>query len=156
VLESPGSLRLEAAVPEALAHTLHMGDLLSARIDSIAPPLWTTISELGASADPISRTVMVKLDVPNLPELRTGMFGRLSVTTGEDSVIVVPTNAVVQRGQMELVSVVAEGRAHLRIIRTGRSYGDTIEVLAGLEDGESVAITNAAALVDGQAIEVLL
>lgn len=155
VLESPGVLRLEAAVPEALAHVLHMGDVLTARIDSIASPLSVTVSELGASADPVSRTVLVKLDVPNLPQLRAGMFGRLSVHTGEAKVIVVPASAVVRRGQMELVYVAVDATARLRIIRTGRSHGDTVEVLAGLDDGEPVVADIDADLVDGQRLEVI-
>jgi membrane fusion protein, multidrug efflux system len=154
VLESPGALRLEAAVPEVIAQVLHRGDVLSARIDSIPQPLSATVSELSPSADPISRTVLVKLDLPNTEALRPGMFGRLSVQTGQERAVVVPTPAVVKRGQMELVFVVKEDKAQLRIVRTGRAHDGVTEVLAGLDGDEPVVVDNAALLVDGQPVEV--
>jgi membrane fusion protein, multidrug efflux system len=154
VLESPGALRLEAAVPEVIAQLLHRGDVLSARIDSIPQPLSATVSELSPSADPVSRTVLVKLDLPNTPALRPGMFGRLSVQTGQEHAVVVPTPAVVKRGQMELVFVVREDKAQLRIVRTGRTHDGATEILAGLDGSEPVVVDNAALLVDGQPLEV--
>lgn len=154
VLEKPGALRLEAAVPEVIAQLLHLGDVLSARLDSVALPLPATVSELSPSADPISRTVLVKLDLPDTPALRPGMFGRLTVQTGQERVVVVPAPAIVRRGQMELVFVVKDGKAQLRIVRTGREQQGAAEVLSGLDDRELVVVDNARALVDGQTVEV--
>ncbi len=154
VLESPGALRLEAAVPEAMASLVHMGDVLTAHIDAIATPLAATVSELGAAADPRSRTVLIKLDIPDLPNLRAGMFGRLAVPTGEERVIIVPTAAIVRRGQMETVFVVEGDSARLRLVRTGRTEGQTTEVRGGLDDGERIVIDDVTALTDGQTVEV--
>lgn len=154
VLESPGALRLEAAVPEAIAQQLHPGDVLSARIDSLPAPLSAKVSELSPSADPVSRTVLVKLDLPDTAGLRPGVFGRLSVQTGQERAVVVPTAAIVKRGQLELVFVTRDDTAQLRIVRTGRSRDGTTEVLSGLEDGEPVVVDNARLLVDRQPVEV--
>ena len=154
VLESPGALRLEASVPEAIAKLLHVGDVLSAHFESIANPVSATVSELSPSADPVSRTVLVKLDLPSVPELRSGVFGRLTVHTGEKRAVIVPTAAVVRRGQMELVFVVQDHKARLRIVRTGAEPDGTSQVLSGLEDGELVVVADPGLLVDGQPLEV--
>lgn len=154
VLESPGALRLEASVPEAIAKLLHIGDALSAHFDSIAEPVTATVSELSPSADPVSRTVLVKLDLPSVPELRSGVFGRVTVRTGEQRAVIIPSTALVRRGQMELVFVVRDDRAHLRIVRTGAEPDGTVKVLSGLDDGERVVVADAALLVDGQPLEV--
>ena len=154
VLESPGTLRLEASVPEAIAKLLHVGDTLSAHFESVEKPVAATVSELSPSADPVSRTVLVKLDLPNVPELRSGVFGRLTVPTGEVRAVIVPTEAVVRRGQMELVFVAQDDKARLRIVRTGAETGGTTQVLSGLEDGELVVVADPRLLLDGQLLEV--
>jgi RND family efflux transporter MFP subunit len=154
LLESPGALRLEASVPEVIAKLLHSGDVLSAQLDALSAPVTATVSELSPSADPVSRTVLVKLDLPNIPELRSGMFGRLTVNTGAKRAISVPSAAVLRRGQMELVFVVQDHKAQLRIVRTSPAPDGSTQVLSGLEDGELVVVANAALLADGQPLDV--
>lgn len=88
---------------------------------------------------------VVKLDLPSNPSLRPGQFGRVSVPLQETSVLFVPQSAVQQRGQLELVHVVKDGKAVLRLVKTGRHAGDQVEVLSGIEDGDQVVIQSAAA-----------
>jgi len=154
VLESPGALRLEASVPEIIASLLHAGDVLSVRLDSLPEPVSATLSELSPSADPISRTVLVKLDLPNLPGLRSGMFGRLTVPTGNERAVLVPSSAIVQRGQLELVFIVQDQKARLRIVRSGRANDGNTKILSGLRGGEVVVASQANLLVDGQPLEI--
>lgn len=154
VLESPGTLRLEAAVPEGIAHYLENGLSLQVRIDALQREMTARISELSPSADPVSRTLLVKLDLPNLPELRPGMFGRLVVRTGSEHVVTVPSSAIVKRGQMEGVFVVSQGKARLRLVRSGRSGDGRTEILAGLESDEPIVVSQVDQLVDAQPVEV--
>jgi RND family efflux transporter MFP subunit len=154
VLESPGALRLEAAVPEAIASYLKLGQAMLVRVDALQRDLPAVVSELSPSADPVSRTLLVKLDLPKEPELRPGMFGRLVVRTGEERVVSVPSGAIVQRGQMELVFVVDHQQARLRLVRSGRSRDGRTEILAGLDAGEAVVSSHAEQLVDAQPVEV--
>ncbi len=51
-----------------------------------------------------------------------------------------PAAAVVRRSELTAVYVVEDERLTLRQIRAGRRYGDRVEVLAGLSEGERVAI----------------
>ena len=96
----------------------------------------------------------MKLDLPGATGLRSGQFGRVSVPVGEASAIRVPASAVIQRGQMELVFVVANGHAQLRLIKTGSRIGDEIELVSGLNSGEQVVTEGVAALTDGQPVEM--
>ena len=73
---------------------------------------------------------------------------------GGTSALRIPASAVVLRGQMELVFVVSEGKARLRIVKTGERVGDAVEVVSGVEAGETLVIENASDLVDGQLLEV--
>jgi RND family efflux transporter MFP subunit len=155
VLESPGALRFEASVPETVAAAVQAGAVMQVHIDALRRGLSARVSELSPSADPASRTVSVKLDLPSIAGLRAGMFGRLSVPTGEERALVVPSAALVQRGQMEMLFVVERGRAHLRLVRSGRIHDGQTEVLAGLARGEPVIVAEAHHLSDADLVEVL-
>jgi len=153
-LEDSRTLRLEADVPEAVVGTLTLGDRLPVRIAAAPTALEGVISEIAPAADPGSRTFVVKLDLPATPSLRAGQFGRVSVPLGGTSALRVPASAVVVRGQMELVFVVSEGKARLRIVKTGKRIGDDVELVSGVEAGESLVVENASDLVDGQPLLV--
>ncbi len=154
VLESPGEMRLEAFVPEALVERVAMGAKLPVRVDALGREVDATVAELSPSADPSSRSVLVKLDLADDAALRSGMFGRLVVPTGEERALAVPRGAVVKRGQIETVYLAKGGRARMRIVRTGRERGDAIEIIAGLSPGEPIVVSHPERLVDGQPVRV--
>jgi len=152
-LEDPSALRLEADVPEALIDQIKLGDHLQVRVQAAGPAAEGVVSEVSPAGDPSSRTSRVKVDLPRGAKLRSGQFGRLSVSVAEVSAIRVPTLAVVVRGQMELAFVVSNGRAQLRLVKTGKRLGDEVEIVSGLSVGESLVIEGATGLLDGQRVE---
>lgn len=153
-MEDPGVLRLEAEVPEALIGRFEPGARLPVSIVSAGRDLEGVVTEIAPTADPASRTFLVKLALPLMPGLRAGEFGRALVPVGETSVLRVPITAVVQRGQMELVFVVTNRQAQLRLVKTGKRVGNDVELVAGVNAGEQVVIENAAHLVDGQPVQI--
>ena len=152
-MEDARDLRLEADVPEAVISHLTLGDKLGVRVSGVTNELEGVVSEIAPSADPNSRTFLVKLDLPPTPGLRAGQFGRAAMPVGETSALRVQASAVVQRGQMELVFVVVNGHAQLRIVKTGKRIGDEVELVSGVDAGEKVVVDGAANLVDGQPVE---
>ena len=151
-IEDSADLRLETDVPEAVVDNVKIGDRLAVRIGSSEESLDGIVSEIAPAADPNSRTFLVKLDLPRAPGLRTGQFGRAIMPVGKTSALRVPVSAVVLRGQMELVFVADKSHAHLRLVKTGKRVGDELEVVSGLEAGESIVATGADKLTDGQAL----
>jgi hypothetical protein len=71
---------------------------------------------------------------------------------GEAAALRVPASAVVQRGQMELVFVVADQRAQLRLVKTGKRLGEEVELISGVSSGERIVVQGAATLFDGQPV----
>jgi hypothetical protein len=55
---------------------------------------------------------------------------------------------------MELVFVVVNGRAQLRLVKTGRHIGDEVELVSGVDAGEQVVVDSAGNLVDGQPLTI--
>jgi len=153
-IEDPSALQMEADVPEAIASHLHLDSRLGIRVDSADGELTGVVNEIAPVADPNSRTFRVKLDLPPTAGLMPGQFARLAVPIGEASAIRVPAAAVIQRGQMELVFVVVNGHAQLRIVTTGKHIGDEVELVSGVDAGEQVVVDGAGNLVDGEPLTI--
>jgi hypothetical protein len=98
-----------------------LGDKMKVMIASADGPLEAVVSEIAPVADAVSRTFQVKLDLPPAAGLRTGQFGRVSVPVAEVMLLLVPQSAVIKRGQMEMVFVVGDGKAALRLVKTGKT-----------------------------------
>lgn len=99
-------------------------------------------------ADPATHTFTVRLELPEVETgLKPGTTVKASFKLGETPRLLVPTSALVQRGEVQAVYVVDPGgKVELRQIRPGRRYGDRVEILAGLADGERIAAEPVAAL----------
>lgn len=151
-MESPAALRFEADVPEALADRITLHSALPVKLNSADAAVAGTVAEIAPVADSNSRTFLVKLDLPPTPGVRAGQFGRVRVPVGSSTTPLVPVSAVATNGQMEFVTVIADGRAHLRIVKTGRRDGGRTEIIAGLEAGEQIVVEGAAK--EGQRVEV--
>jgi len=91
-------------------------------------------------ADPAANTFRVRVELPEgSATLYPGMFVKVGFVVGETHRLLVPQYAVVRRSELSAVYVVKGDEVLLRQVRLGRHYGDNIEVLAGLSEGELVA-----------------
>jgi RND family efflux transporter MFP subunit len=151
-IEAPSSLRFEADLPEAILDRVKLGAKMKVKVASAPKPLEAMVSEIAPVADAVSRTFQVKLDLPSTVGLRTGQFGRVSVPVAETRLLLLPKDAVVKRGQMELIFVAKDEHATLRLVKTGKVLDGGVEILSGLEEGELVIISDVAKLMDGQPI----
>ena len=61
---------------------------------------------------------------------------------------------MVHRGQMEMVFVVSDNKAQLRLVKTGKRIGNEVELVSGVEAGEKIVVEGAAGLMDGQPLEI--
>jgi RND family efflux transporter MFP subunit len=152
-IEDPSRLQLEADVPEAIASSIKQDVRMTIRVGPSLGNLSGTVAEIAPIADPTSRTFRVKLELPASPGLMSGQFARLVVPVGENTSVRVPASTIVQRGQMEILFVVENQHARLHLVKTGRRVNDEIEILSGLDSGDSVVIENPKQLVDGQPLQ---
>ena len=143
-LYDPSALRLEADVRESLAASLAVGDSLDVHIDATGEQRRAAIEEIVPSADPGSRSFVVKLTLGEARGLYPGMYGRVAIPTGQVRELRIPAAAVMRVGQLEYVSVRTADVIERRFVRSGRSAADgTVEVLSGLDAGEQVVVPDA-------------
>ena len=150
-LRTGGALRLEAMVREGMMGRVHVGDELAVVVpalpETVAAPVDVVVEEIEPSADAATRTFLVKAALPALPGLYPGMFGRLLVPLDAREAVTVPEAAIRRVGQMETVRMRFEddddgagGGWRTVFITTGARLGDDVEVLSGLDGGETVAL----------------
>ncbi|MEK7832712.1 MAG: efflux RND transporter periplasmic adaptor subunit [Acidobacteriota bacterium] len=154
-VEDNSRYRLEAAVEESQIGKIKLKDRARVKIDAIGgEELDGSVAEILPAADPMSRSYIVKIDVPVQSQLRSGLYGTASFVRGGRQAIAIPTNAVTQRGQLTGVFVIDDsGIARLRLVKTGKTYGDRVEVLSGLNEGERIAVDGIAKLNDGNRVQ---
>ena len=158
-VEDAGGFRLEVSVDESRAQYVRGGSRVEVVVDGAAPggqALDTTgeVSEVARAMDADARAFLVKITLPELDSLRSGMFGRARLPGAERRIVSIPKGAVVRNGQLTSVFVVDKGRAQLRLVSLGEASSGVVEVLAGLSDGETVVVAPPPGLVDGQPVKV--
>jgi multidrug efflux pump subunit AcrA (membrane-fusion protein) len=93
------------------------------------------------TADAVTNTFRVRLELPDGQfGLYPGMFVKAAFPVGEADRLLVPAAAVFHRSEVTAVYVVSEDNVSLRQVRPGQKIGERIEILAGLEPGERVAL----------------
>jgi multidrug efflux system membrane fusion protein len=153
-IERQGAYRLEASVEESRLSAIRIGQPVSVTLDSVDHTFDARVSEIVPAVDAASRAYTVKIDLPVLPAIRSGVFGRASFQIGRRSPLTIPAGAVTERGQLQSVVVVDHGIARTRLITVGQKVKDRIEVLSGLSAGEKIIFPAPAGLSDGARVEV--
>lgn len=152
-IEGAGGYELKAEVDASLAPALRVGATLPVRVDGQARMLDARVRSVSPAGDPATHRFAVRADLPAVAGLQSGQFARLvlAAEAGEPR-LTLPDAALVRRGGLTGVYVLAEGRARLRWIAPGESANGRTEARAGLAAGERVAL-EPAGLSDGVRVE---
>ena len=153
-VERGGAYRLEAQVEESRLPYIRVGQEVEVELEALGRGIPARVSEIVPSVDAASRAFLVRINLSNVPNLRSGIFGRARFTTDSKLVTVLPAEAIVSRGQVKSVYVIDQGRARNRLVTLGEQREGTAEVLSGVTAGEQVVAPVPAGLVDGSPVEV--
>jgi multidrug efflux pump subunit AcrA (membrane-fusion protein) len=156
-VEDTRSFQLEVRLDESRAAAARVGDTVPLRLDLAAGvvPVIGTVAEVARLLTPGSHDFVVKIDVPQGQDLRSGMFGRAIFRGDSHRGVGVPASSITRRGQLAYVFVVdADGRARLRLVNASDAAGDVSEIRSGVIAGEQVVNTPPATLVDGNPVTV--
>ena len=132
-------LRVNVDVPQSMFHSVRTIGKGFAYIDGerIAAESLTFFPVADAAAN----TFRVRVNLPDgAATLYPGMFIKVGFVVGETKRLLIPAAAVVRRSELSAVYVTDKEKVSLRQVRLGRRYGESIEILAGLMDGEAVAL----------------
>jgi len=137
-VEQIGGYRLEVSAEESLGPMVRLGQRVDVAIESLDRKLEARVSEIVPAVDPSSRAFLVKIDLPPMKDLRSGLYGTARFITGSRQALTIPADLVRRNGQIESVMVAENGIARMRLITAGETQGARVEVLTGLRAGEMV------------------
>jgi len=116
-----------------------------------------TLARTAQSIDVASRTLLTEIDVDNPKgELLPGSYAEVHLKlAGEASTFKLPINAIIFRTEGVRVAVVgANGKVALLPVTLGRDYGNSLEVVSGLDGSERIIVNAADSIEAGQAVRI--
>ncbi len=153
IIEEP-RYRVEVPVDEGLIKNIKKGMPLKVSIDSLGVYTTGRVEEIAHQVDPLTRTFNVKIGLKQIKGLMGGQFARVTIPRGVKKEILIPSKAIVHRGQLTGVYVVDEaGMATLRFVRLGKQSGENTVVLSGLTPGEKIVVEGVQKVQDGALIK---
>jgi len=161
-LEDNSSYRLEVSVEDSMLKKIRLDTPVRISIDALGPQeLSSRVTEVVPASDPGSRSFTVKIDLfvgkvgsIGQPGLRSGLFGKAHFPIGQKQLLKVPQKAILQSGQLVGVFIVDSSNIlRLRLIKTGKQYGDEMEVLSGLNDGDRIVVEGIERVKEGDRVQ---
>lgn len=159
-IESSGQYKVLAKVSESEINLFQNGQKVKVNIEAIGQEIDGTVNRVNTSGSytqsQFEVSIALQLTAEQAQALKSGMFATVTLESGEQKGIAIAQNALVKRGQLTgLYTVNQQGEAMLRWIKTGKQMGEKVEVLSGLNKGESVITEYKGRLQDGQKVKVI-
>lgn len=136
------TLRTYVTVPQSYADSIRTGQPAILTVSNLPGRQFAgSVARSANALDPSSRTLLVEVHVPNHDRLLLpGMYAQVELTSARaQPPLLVPSDAMIMRDNGAQVAVLGSGNLlHLRKIDVGRDYGDRLEVVAGLQEGDRI------------------
>jgi membrane fusion protein (multidrug efflux system) len=142
-LDDLSKIRLDFSMPENLLGRLKEGQVVRAKAAAYRDRAFEgKVSIIDPRVDPVTRTARLTAEFPNPDEaLKPGMFLSVGLeVTANDNAVVVAEEAVVSEGLRHVVYPVKDNKVERRVIRIGQRQNGKVEVLEGLQAGETIVV----------------
>ena len=150
-------LRVYVNVPEEYSQATTSG--LTAELTLAEFPGTTFAGKLVRTSQAINnetRTLLAEIDVTNpTGKLLSGSYAEVHFKVpGKISTYILPTETLLFRKEGLRVTVVKDNKAQLLPVTPGRDFGDTIEIISGLQGNESVIVSPPDSVVNGEKVQI--
>ena len=158
-IENPTNFEVLAMVPESEIAHIQKETEVTVLVKSINKTLQGKVTEISTSAKNTGGQYLVKIKLEKTPaNILSGMFSTIQfpVERKETSeMVLIPMDAIVKKGQLTGIYTVSESKtALLRWLRLGKTYGNEVEVLSGLNVDESYIVSAEGKLFNGAKISL--
>jgi len=158
-LETPGNFEVMAMVPETEISEIQKGTLVDVLIKSINKTIKGKVVEVSTSAKNTGGQYLVKIDLEKTDaNILSGMFTTVQFPVerkAKTELVLIPTEVIVTNGQLSGVYTVSQtNTALLRWLRLGRTFGDQVEVLSGLNSDEAYIVSAEGKLYNGAKVSI--
>jgi len=137
-----GQLRVTANVPQSVIAGLRGNRLARVIMLEDGHSVEASKITIYPFANPQNHSFPVRLQLPEMERrLYPGMLVKVAISIGSTQRLLLPQQALVSRAEVNAVYVLDDGgKISFRQVRPGNRYGEQVEILAGLEAGETIAL----------------
>ena len=158
-IETPGNFEVMAMVPETEISEIKNGTTVDVLVKSINQTIKGKVTEVSTSAKNTGGQYLVKIDLDKTDaNILSGMFTTVQFPVErktKSEMVLIPTEAIVTNGQLSGIYTVSQSNtALLRWLRLGRTFGNQVEVLSGLNANEAYIISADGKLFNGAKISI--
>lgn len=155
-LQQVHPLKMDFTVPDIYSKYLNNGKQVDFTITGSTDTFTGKISAIDPGADVNTRTVRVRAVVPNPNgKLVAGSFARVIIPfETEKSAILIPSQAVIPTSMDKKVAVVRGGKAQMVTVQLGTRTSDRVEVMTGLQAGDTVILTGLMQVKPGMDVKI--
>ncbi len=150
-------VRVQVAVPETEVRFIANGVASSFTVDGLPGRMFKgTVSRFANVLDEATHTMLAEIDTENADgALRPGMYATVTLTVERKSgALVVPVEAVMVEKAKTSVFRVVGGMAKKTAVKVGFNDGQTVEILDGMKQEESIILVGKLPLNDGQPVQI--
>jgi RND family efflux transporter MFP subunit len=158
------NMYIETEVPERYVANVTKGKKVTVELAVLGKTLETKIRQAGDVINPANRTFKAEIKIPNEDKsIKPNLTARLKINdyTNENALLI-PQSVISENAEGSQYIYVVTGKdengigvAKRVIIETGKTQGDNIEVLSGIENGAEIIKEGARSVRDGQSVEVI-
>jgi RND family efflux transporter MFP subunit len=151
------TLRIQLYVPQDEAFGLAPGVAAVVRVPELPGRDFPgAVARIADALQPGTRTLLTEIDVPNPDHaLSPGIYCTVELKIPRKTPsLIVPSEAIIFNREGLSVAVVEDGMARIRPITVVRDFGTSVEVSAGVKDGDQVVLNPPVDLTDGRALKV--
>jgi len=148
-------LRVRIDVPEQAIPQIRVGESVSVTVSAYPDRNFAGhVARVSPSVTATSRTLTVEADVDNSnAELKPGQFATVRILLPQSApALLVPQRALRTISGATYVFVIKNGFAQQRLVQSGQTEGDLVELKSGIAADEVVATSNVDQLSDGNAV----
>jgi len=153
------TLRTYVNVPQTYADSIRPGEPASLTVSNLPGRQFAgQVARSSSALDPSSRTLLVEVRVPNESRLLLpGMYAQVELrNVRANPPLLIPSDAMIVRSDgAQVAAVGSDGTVHLQKIQVGRDYGDRVEVLNGLNEGQSIVSNPGDTVRDGLKVDAV-
>jgi RND family efflux transporter MFP subunit len=150
-------IRIQLYVPQDEAFGLSPGNAAVVHVPELPNRAFSgTVTRIADALQPGSRTLLTEIDVPNPDNaLSPGVYCTVELKIPRKTPsLIVPSEAIIFNRDGLSVAVVADGSARIRPVTVVRDFGTTVEVSAGVKDGDQVILNPPVDLTDGRKVNI--
>lgn len=147
-----GAIELVARVPETRLPGLKPGQPVRVEVAGLPDPVWGDVRLVEPVVDAVTRLGLVRVALPDEPDLRAGLFARAQVETARREALVAPRSAVLYGAQGARVLAVRDGVVAELPVTLGVSDADGVEITDGVAAGETLVARAGGFLRDGDRV----